>query len=288
MDGVLLVRKPKGMTSRDVVNKLSNILKTKKIGHTGTLDPLAEGVLVLCVNKGTKLVEFLTEHNKTYIATCLLGVYTETLDIESEILNDTDTNFTTDEIKEVLANFPKTYLQEVPIYSAVKINGKKLYEYARNNEEIELPKRNVNIYSLKLIKSTQQNNHTSFSFETKVSKGTYIRSLIKDIAKNLNTTGIMTELLRTQQGDFSIDECFTIDDIKKGKFKLISIEEVLKNELTYEIDDDLYKKIINGAILPNKYCKNNKNRVVFTKNNKVIAIYKHYKDNLIKPEQMFL
>ena len=98
----------------------------------------------------------------------------------------------------------------------------------------------------------------------------------------------MTELLRTKQGDFSIDECFTIDNIKDGNFKLISIEEVLKNELTYEIDDDLYKKIINGAVLSDKYCENNKNRVVFTKNGKVIAIYKHYKDNLIKPDQMFL
>ncbi|CCY27964.1 tRNA pseudouridine synthase B [Acholeplasma sp. CAG:878] len=288
MDGVLLVKKPKGMTSRDVVNEVSRILKTKKIGHTGTLDPLAEGVLVLCINKGTKLVSLLTEHDKTYIATCLLGVNTETLDIEGKILSDTNTYFTNDKIKEVLTNFPKTYLQEVPIYSAVKINGKKLYEYARNNQKIELPKRNVNIYSLKLIKTTQQNQHTSFSFETSVSKGTYIRSLIKDIAKNLGTTGIMTELLRTKQGDFSIDECFTIDNIKDGNFKLISIEEVLKNELTYEIDDDLYKKIINGTVLSDKYCENNKNRVVFTKNGKVIAIYKHYKDNLIKPDQMFL
>lgn len=285
MDGILLINKPKGITSRDVVNIVSKKLKTKKVGHTGTLDPLAEGVLVLCINKATKLVELLTNHDKTYIATCLLGIKTNTLDKEGNILEDINTNFNYNQINDVLLNFPKYYNQEVPNYSAVKINGKKLYEYARNNEIIELPKRSVNIYSLKLINVKQIDKHTSFTFETTVSKGTYIRSLINDISNNLNTNGIMTDLLRIKQGQFTIDNCYTLEDIENNKFKLISIEEVLKDYETIEVSDKLYNKIINGAVLENDY---NLEKIVFTKNHKVIAIYKQYKDNLIKPYQMFL
>ncbi len=285
MDGILLVNKPKGMTSRDVVNVISKHLKTKKVGHTGTLDPIAEGVLVICINKGTKLVELLTSHDKTYVATCLLGVKTDTLDIEGKIINDENTNFNYNQINDVLLNFPKSYNQEVPIYSAIKVNGKKLYEYARNNEKIELPKRKVEIIKLKLIKSNQIDNHTSFTFETTVSKGTYIRSLINDIAIKLNTNGIMTDLLRIKQGNFTIENCYTLEDIKNDNFKIITIEEALKEYKKIEVDDYLYKKISNGSILKDNY---NLEKIVFTKNNKVIAIYKQYKDNLIKPYQMFL
>lgn len=285
MDGILLVNKPKDMTSRDVVNIVGKVLKTKKIGHTGTLDPIAEGILVLCVGKATKLVELLTNHDKIYEAKGLLGILTDTLDNTGNQLSKTKINLSFNEVEKVFNNFPKKYLQEVPIYSAVKINGKKLYEYARNGERVELPKREVEIYSLELKKVEQIDDNTSFTFLTHVSKGTYIRSLINDIAKYLNTNAIMTDLKRIKQGNFTLDMCYSIDDIKNNNFKLISIEEVLKDYPTYEVNEELYFKVKNGQILDDLY---NQEIIVFTKDKKVISIYKKYIENKIKPYQMFI
>lgn len=283
MDGILLVNKPKGLTSRDVVNEASKILKTKKIGHTGTLDPMATGVLVLCVGKATKLVELLTNHDKTYEAEVILGIKTDTYDITGKVLQDEATNFNDNQIKDMINSFPKQYEQEVPIYSAVKIKGKKLYEYARNNETIDLPKRLVSIYNLKLLNVKNENNHTNFAFMADVSKGTYIRSLINDMALSLNTNGIMSALKRIKCGEFTLDMCYSLDEIKANKFKIITIEEALKDYHTIEVDDDLYKKISNGMKIENTY---NKELIVFTKNQKVIAIYKTF-DNFCKPYKMF-
>ena len=151
MNGILLVNKEKNYTSRDIVNIVSKKLKTRKVGHTGTLDPLATGVLVLCIGNATKLVEILTSTEKEYEAEIILGIKTDTLDITGNILKEENTFKTKEEIESVLQKMTKKYEQTVPIYSAVKINGKKLYEYARNNEEIELPKRMVEIKKLELI-----------------------------------------------------------------------------------------------------------------------------------------
>lgn len=284
MDGILLVNKPIGITSRDVVNIVSKKLKTKKIGHTGTLDPMAEGVLVLCIGKATKLVELLTNHDKIYEVEAILGIKTDTLDITGNILEDKSTHFSYDDIKKTFDNFPKEYLQQVPIYSAVKINGKKLYEYARNNEQVELPSRMVNIYELNLLE-TLNDTHTTIKFKTHVSKGTYIRSLVNDIAVNLNTNGIMSKLKRIKQGKYKIEECYTLDDIENDNYKILTIEEVLSNYNSIEVNDELYNKIKNGSILENIY---NEDLIIFTKDNKIISIYKPYKDNLIKPYQMFI
>lgn len=284
MDGILLVNKPIGITSRDVVNIVSKKLKTKKIGHTGTLDPMAEGVLVLCIGKATKLVELLTNHDKIYEVEAILGIKTDTLDITGNILEDKSTHFSYDDIKNTFDNFPKEYLQQVPIYSAVKINGKKLYEYARNNEQVELPSRMVNIYELNLLE-TLNDTHTTIKFKTHVSKGTYIRSLVNDISVNLNTNGIMSKLKRIKQGKYKIEECYTLDDIENDNYKILTIEEVLSNYNSIEVNDELYNKIKNGSILENIY---NEDLIIFTKDNKIISIYKPYKDNLIKPYQMFI
>ena len=288
MDGIVLINKEKNCTSRDVVNQVSKILKTKKIGHTGTLDPIATGVLVLCIGKATKLVEVITSYDKEYEAEVILGIKTDTKDITGKILKEEKAIISKENIEECLKKMIGTYNQTVPIYSAVKINGKKLYEYARNNEEIELPKRKVTIKELKLISDiTYEKEKTKFKIKCHVSKGTYIRSLIEDIATNLNTIGTMENLKRTKQGNFQIASANTIQDIENNKFKIYPIEEILEKFYKIEMTDDLYFKIKNGSIIKNNY---NHDIVVFTKNDKIVAIYKEYsKDKtLLKPWKMFL
>lgn len=288
MNGIVLINKEKNCTSRDVVNQVSKILKTKKIGHTGTLDPIATGVLVLCIGKATKLVEVITSYDKEYEAEVILGIKTDTKDITGKILKEEKAIISKENIEECLKKMIGTYNQTVPIYSAVKINGKKLYEYARNNEEIELPKRKVTIKELKLISDiTYEKEKTKFKIKCHVSKGTYIRSLIEDIATNLNTIGTMKNLKRTKQGNFQIANANTIQDIENNKFKIYPIEEILEKFYKIEMTDDLYFKIKNGSIIKNNY---NHDIVAFTKNDKVIAIYKEYsKDKtLLKPWKMFL
>lgn len=279
MNGIIIIDKEKNMTSRDVVNKVSKILGTKKIGHTGTLDPLATGVLVLCVGKATKLVDLITGYDKEYIAKVCLGTLTDTLDITGNIIKEKETNITKEEIENALKSFISGYEQEVPIYSAVKINGKKLYEYARNGEIVELPKRYIKINSIDLISDIEyKNGKTYFSFITNVSKGTYIRSLINDIGKKLNTYGTMLELRRTKQGNFKIEDSSNINEPK-----IIKIGEILKDYYKVEIEGDLYKKITNGVKIKNE---ENKDIVVFTHNKEVIAIYKK-ENEYLKPYKMF-
>lgn len=275
MDGIIIIDKEKNLTSRDIVNKYSKKLGIKKIGHTGTLDPLATGVLVLCVGKGTKLVDLITGYDKVYIAKVCLGLLTDTYDITGNVLKEKEAKPTKNEIIEVLNSFEPGYEQEVPIYSAVKISGKKLYEYARNNEKVELPKRYVQIKEIKLISNIEYiNGKTYFSFITTVSKGTYIRSLINDIGKKLNTYGTMVELRRVRQGNFKIEE---------ASDNIISIENVLKDYFKIEMNEELYKKISNGVKIKDEY---NKEYVVFTYNKKVIALYKKEGDYL-KSYKMF-
>ncbi len=279
MNGIIIIDKEKNITSRDVVNKVSKILGTKKIGHTGTLDPLATGVLVLCVGRATKLVDLITGYDKEYIAEVCLGTLTDTLDVTGNVLKEKVTKISKKEIENVLNSFMPGYEQEVPIYSAVKINGKKLYEYARNNEDVILPKRYIKINSIKLISDiVYENDKTYFSFITNVSKGTYIRSLINDIGKKLNTFGTMVELRRIKQGNFKIEDSTPLDNIK-----IISLEEILKDYCKVEVDEELYKKISNGVKIKNEY---NKDIVVFTHNTKLIAIYKN-EDNFLKAYKMF-
>ncbi len=210
MHGILVIDKPKGYTSRDVVNIVSKKLHTKKVGHTGTLDPLATGVLVLCVGDYTKLVSHLTNHEKEYIATIRFGIETDTLDITGQVLKESDVIPSREKLEAVLETFLGCQPQEVPIYSAKKIKGKKLYEYARNQEEVTLPIQNIEVKELELL-----------SFQGKeaviravVSKGTYIRSLIRDIGYRLETYGVMCELRRTKLGSFSIQNAHRLEKIE--------------------------------------------------------------------------
>ena len=283
MDGVLIVNKEKGVTSRDVVNKICKILNTKKVGHTGTLDPIAKGVLVVCVGKATKLVEILTSEDKEYIATVKLGVLTDTLDTDGKVLEEKDVFIKKEDLVRTLNSFVGFYDQEVPIYSAVKINGKKLYEYARSNIKVDLPKRRVEIKKIELLEF----NKDHYKFKVLVSKGTYIRSLIKDINDKLKIIGSMSDLIRTKQGDFDIKDSYTISEINDSKYNLLTVTDVLKDENCVIIDDTLFKVVKYGGLIDNVY---NKSFVTFIYNEKVVSIYKSYeKDNSkMKPYKMFI
>lgn len=268
MNGILIVNKSEGFTSRDVVNKLSKIFNTKKIGHTGTLDPIAKGVLVVVIGKYTKLCEDLTQTYKEYIATFKLGILTDTLDITGKILDEKDVTVTEEEIRNVIASYKCVYDQEVPIYSSVKINGKKLYEYARNGENVVLPKRKVDIKNIEVIDI----NKDIVKIKCLVSKGTYIRSLIRDIGESLKTHATMTDLIRIKQGIFDISNSYTLEDIENGNYKLINIEDVM--DICVVENDTYLKDVINGVKLKldikNEY-------ILFKHEGNNIALYK--KDN---------
>ena len=283
MNEIIIINKQKGLTSRDVVNKACKILNTKKIGHTGTLDPIATGVLVLCCGKATKLVELLTCDDKEYIATVKLGILTDTLDVDGNIIKKENVNLDKHDLIDALNSFIGEYEQEVPIYSAVKIKGKKLYEYARENKDVVLPKRLVKIKNIKLL----QFSDNKYQFKVTVSKGTYIRSLIKDINDRLGIIGSMSDLLRIRQGIFDIKDSCTLEELANGSYKSISINDALMNLNRVEVSKELYDKIKYGSILNNIY---NSDLVAFAYNGNIIAIYKEYiKDkNKIKPYKMFI
>lgn len=278
MQGAIIVNKAPNMTSRDVINILNKKFNTKSIGHIGTLDPIAEGVLVCLIGKYTKLTDILINHDKEYIASFKLGILTDTLDITGKILKEEKVNLTKEEIQKTILSFKGTYNQEVPIYSAVKINGKKLYEYARNNEEITLPKREVNIYDIELLNIDNE----CLTIKTKVSKGTYIRSLIRDIGLKLNTNATMTKLIRTKLDKFTIEESYTLEDIQNDNYKILSLEDLIDLD-TININEEMLFKIKNGQIIDyqtNKY-------ILYKYNNQNIALYKPYQNNKIKPFIMF-
>lgn len=278
-NGVLIINKPKGLTSFDVVNTVSSLFGIKRVGHTGTLDPLAEGVLVVTIGKATKIAELLTSTYKEYLAEAKLGIETDTGDITGKILNTKQTPLNI-EIEPVLNSFQKTYYQEVPIYSAVKVNGKKLYNYARENKKVELPKKEVTIKEIKLLSKT----NNTFTFKCTVSKGCYIRSLIKDIGTALNTYATMSALIRTKQGKFSLEQASTLEDLKQANYQLYKIEEVLDYP-TIKVDDKLGKRIQNGQKISNDF--NIKDKVIFlTEEGKLLGIYEAV-DNFLRTWKNF-
>lgn len=283
MNGVLIIDKDKDMTSRDIVNQACKKLNTKHIGHTGTLDPLATGVLVLCINDGCKIIDLLTCNDKVYEAEVIIGLETDTLDITGNIINSKKIdNIDKNKLIEVLNSFIGKYNQEVPKYSAVHVDGKRLYEYARNNIEVELPKKEVEIFSIELISDIlKENDYYKFSFRTHVSKGTYIRSLIRDIGTKLGIECTMSNLRRIKQGIFDIKDSIKVDDITTDK--IISIKDALSDLEVIKLDEDLAKKVKNGCKI--ELIKNDK--VIFTdKNDNLLAIYTPY-ENMMKPYKVF-
>ena len=285
MDGAFLIDKEENCTSRDVVNEIIKKVETNKVGHTGTLDPMATGILLVCFGKATKLVNYLTSDNKEYIAEITLGIETDTLDITGNILKELPVEVTKDEIINALNSFIGQYEQEVPKYSAIKVNGMKLYEYARNGIDIELPKRLVSINSIELIgQPVFKDNKVIFSIKTGVSKGTYIRSLVRDIANRLNTVGTMSKLRRVKLGRYDISACKSIDELKLSD--RLTIKDLLNDLPSIVVDDVLKKDILNGKIINDIYHKGRV--VIIDKDNLVLALYKPYDKDLskLKPEVM--
>lgn len=278
MNGVIVVNKSKGITSRDVVNKLVKVFGTKSIGHIGTLDPMATGVLVCLIGKYTKLGSIMVNHDKEYIATFKLNVLTDTLDIEGKVLDTADKKISLEDMQGAIEHFNGlTYMQEVPIYSAVKVNGKKLYDYARSNEDVILPKKEVTIYKLELVSFEDE-----VKIKCKVSKGTYIRALIRDICAYLGTYGVMTDLVRTKLGDYDISDAYSLDDISNGKYKLYSLEDIFDLDVRY-INDDNHKQIYNGNIVKDK----NSNYILYKDGDKAVAFYTRINEEELKPLIMF-
>ena len=210
MFGFLNVYKSQGKTSHDVVAILRRITKIKQIGHTGTLDPFAEGVLPICIGKATRLIEYLDD-DKAYIGTVQLGKSTTTYDTEGEEVNISNKKVTLEEIEVVLSNFRGEIEQLPPIYSAIKVNGKKLYEYARKGEEVEIKPRRVNIYKLEVVNFDEEKQTLDLHIEC--SKGTYIRSIAHDIGEALGCYGHLIKLVRIKAGMFNIDKSIRLDDI---------------------------------------------------------------------------
>lgn len=268
----ILVNKKRDMTSFDVVSKISKLFGIKKAGHTGTLDPLAEGLMVILLGKATRLSLDITSKYKEYIAGVYLGYETDTYDITGKTTKVKEVSKNID-IEKTLSTYNKTYMQEVPIYSAVKVNGKKLYEYARQNLEVSLPKKEVTIKDIKLL--AEEKN--MFTFKATVSKGCYIRSLIRDISISLNTLGTMTSLKRTKIDNLKLKDAYTIDEIEKAKFKLLEIDTLFSYP-KIKVNKELLSKIKNGSKLENIY--NIEDKVIFIDNkSNVKAIY--YNDNNI-------
>ncbi len=273
MNGVLFINKPKGYTSREVVNKIAKIYHTKKVGHTGTLDPLATGVLIICLGSYTKLVEHFTSHQKEYIATMRLGVSTDTLDITGSITKEQEGNPSPKKIKKIFNEFPREYNQEVPAYSAIKVNGKKLYEYARAGIEISLPKKKVTIFSLEILSIKNK----EITFKTTVSKGTYIRSLIRDLGAALSTCAIMADLKRTKQGNVCLSHCMNLEDIKE--FTPLKKIDDLFTYPHYEIKKEELKKVNNGNTLE---LNSQEKYLIITYQKQSLALYEQIKLNIYK------
>lgn len=285
MNGILIVNKETGYTSRDVVNIVSKVLGTKKVGHTGTLDPMASGVLVLCVGNALKLCEMLTNHDKEYIAGITLGIETDTLDMEGTVLSTEIVDIDKNKIIDAVNSFKGSYMQEVPKYSAVKVNGKKLYEYARNGIDVELPSKMVNIENIEIIDDiVYEDGKVYFKIRTTVSKGTYIRSLVRDIGAKLGVPAVMNSLVRNRLGEFDIKDAYSIDDIKEDNFELISILDAIDIQKIM-VDEKLAFKIRNGVIV-DSFFEGDKAFILDNDDN-LIAIYENI-DGMARVYKMFV
>lgn len=285
MNGIIVIDKPKDYTSRDIVNIVSKKLNTKKVGHTGTLDPLATGALVLPIGRALKVSELLTSNTKEYVAEVILGYETDMLDITGTEIKRNIPSVTKEELLKVLKSYIGKYNQEVPLYSAVKVGGRKLYEYARSGTPVIPPSKEVEVYSLELISDLKHiKGVVEFTIRCEVSKGTYIRSLIRDIAYSLNTYGTMKNLIRTRQGIFTLKDAYTLKDIEENNYKLLSIKECLPNIKTTVIEEPLLTKVKNGMVL-DKFFEENMS-LLLDKEGKEIAIYIASGDNKVKPYKM--
>ena len=263
MNELLLINKPQNMTSFDVVAIVRKTLNIKKVGHTGTLDPNAEGLMIILIDKATKALPFLHLNKKEYIASLKLGIKTSTGDIWGEVIEQGSVPTLSQEtIENVLSSFLGQSIQTPPKVSAISVNGKRLYEYARKDQEVEIPKREIEIFEIECL-----NVDDEIHFRVQCSSGTYIRSLCEDIAEKLGTIGTMSKLTRTKIEMFNVEDAYTIEQIRNKEFKFTSINEALiypKIEIESVIDVKNGKKI---------RCDSEEDLVLLTHNNEVLALY---------------
>ena len=250
MDGIIIINKPKNCTSHDIVRKAKKAFN-EKVGHTGTLDPNATGVLPLLVGKGTQIAKYIINHDKIYEATLQLGEKTDTADVEGAVI---ETKYIPEEslqaeiVNKVLQSFIGKQEQIPPIYSAIKVNGKKLYDYARKGEKVEIKPRQIEIYHMELIKIDVQNK--TVEFRVHCSKGTYIRTLCENIAEKLGTVGYMKELNRTKVGEFSIDDSITIEELENANYNnFITVEDYFENYKNINLNEKKLQLFLNGVQL---------------------------------------
>ena len=267
MNGVIIINKKSGYTSHDIVYKIKKITG-EKVGHTGTLDPLAKGVLPILVGEGTKISKYLINHDKIYKVKLKLGEKTSTGDLEGEVIEKENFDITLldkEKIEKIFKESIGIQEQTPPIYSAIKVNGKKLYEYARKGQKVEIPKREINIYNLELISIDKEK--LIIEFKVFCSKGTYIRSLCEDIAKKIETIGYMLELERLRVGKFDISSSVTIDELEKNKDNkeflennIISLEKIFEKNEKLDIPNQKLKNFLNGVKISNN-CKDGVYRI---------------------------
>ena len=251
MNGIVLIDKPKEYTSHDIVAIVKKISK-EKVGHTGTLDPNATGVLPLLIGRATEISKYLINHDKTYIATLKLGIKTDTADIEGKVLEEKQVPNLSDEyVTQILNSMVGKQTQVPPMYSAIKVNGKKLYEYAREGKTVEVKKRDIEIYDMKLLYLKQE--EAEIIFEISCSKGTYIRTVCEDLAKRLNTVGYMKDLRRVRVGEFNIESSIDIEKIKENpdilNENIITLEKFFESKSNIELNNKELKLLLNGVIL---------------------------------------
>ena len=288
--GVINIYKEKGFTSHDVVNIVRNTLSKVKTGHTGTLDPEAEGVLPVCVGKATKLADYIAADIKEYIAEITLGISTTTEDIFGDVLEEKPVNVTEDDFKNATVNFIGEYHQKPPMYSAIKVNGRKLYELAREGKEVERKTRLIHIFNIKSL------GDNKFAFKVLCSKGTYIRTLCKDIGEKLGCGSCMSKLTRSRSGNFYLENSIKIDDFKKlvgeGNINdvLISMDVILKDFKTVTVTKEAEKYVVNGNPISKNYLSTkemDKGGQVVLKDwdNNIVGIYT-VEEEFIKPKTM--
>lgn len=293
MNGILPLWKPRGMTSHDCVGKIRGLFQTKKVGHTGTLDPEVEGVLPICIGQATKIVPYLTDTKKVYIAELSLGSSTETEDAHGKVVDEKEVDYlpSTEEIEMTLNNFRGQISQIPPMYSAVRVNGKRLYEYARANETVDRPKREVTIHQLQLLDS-QENR---IKLKIVCSKGTYIRTLCVDIGRALGYPAHMSDLVRTETGSFSKAETVTFEQLEEKvnleqrvEF-LLPLIRGLSHLDHYSVDAETCEKVLFGQKLMKPMVKLKTNPFIILYQKEILAIYQNHPDkpDLIKPVRVF-
>ncbi len=283
--GFLNIKKPKGITSHDVVAKIRKVAKIKQVGHTGTLDPFAEGVLPICVGKATRLIEYLPD-DKEYIATVQFGKNTDTYDIDGVVIAEFDKKVNREEILSALKAFQGEITQLPPVYSAIKVNGKKLYDYARAGQDVEIQPRKVFIHNAELLDFDEENQ--TARLKVACSKGTYIRSIAYDLGKILNCGAYLSELLRTKAGKFCIEKALNLEDLKE----VSDVERSLTNPLCVidlpklEITDKEHEKVIQGQAFVNNSVQSN-SFLILIYNNSIDAVA-FVEDNTVKVKKVFV